>query len=88
MAQKVARCVDVGNGAAASSAVRGVGQAVAATLWVDAAMHAAECARFASYVMQGPEAHDCSLWVGAIGALTVASIDDGIGGNSLARTPQ
>ncbi|QZH69504.1 hypothetical protein K6L26_30975 (plasmid) [Mycolicibacterium farcinogenes] len=37
-------------------------------LWVDPRVHPAECARFCSYVVIGPEADDCSIWVGAIGA--------------------
>ncbi|KWX19585.1 hypothetical protein AFM11_35160 [Mycolicibacterium wolinskyi] len=37
-------------------------------LWVDAHVHAAECARFRSYVVPGPRPEDCSIWVGAIGA--------------------
>ena len=31
----------------------------AASLWVDPDVHAAECARFASYIVTGPTEHDC-----------------------------
>ena len=37
-------------------------------LVVDAQAHAEELRRFASYVVRGPGAEDCAVWVGAIGA--------------------
>jgi hypothetical protein len=40
----------------------------AQALWVDPLVHRAECARFRSYVVDGPRLEDCSIWVGAIGA--------------------
>lgn len=40
----------------------------ATPLWVDPQLHAAESARFRSYVVTGPRDEDCSIWVGSIGA--------------------
>ncbi|MDG5768551.1 hypothetical protein QA798_01080, partial [Mycolicibacterium fortuitum] len=37
-------------------------------LWVDASVHPAECARFRSYVVCGPDERDCAIWTGGIGA--------------------
>jgi hypothetical protein len=37
-------------------------------LWVDAHVHPAECARFRSYVVCGPDERDCAIWTGGIGA--------------------
>ena len=51
----------------------------AASLWVDPDVHAAECARFASYIVTGPTEHDCDLWMAAIGA-------DGYGRNRAETT--
>lgn len=42
--------------------------APAVALWVDPVLHAAECARFANYIVAGPTASDCAIWCGAIGA--------------------
>jgi hypothetical protein len=36
-------------------------------LWVDPAVHRAECRRFDSYVVKGPTADDCDFFTGAIG---------------------
>jgi hypothetical protein len=36
-------------------------------LWVDPAVHRAECRRFDSYVMKGSTADDCDFFTGAIG---------------------
>ena len=36
-------------------------------LWVDSVVHADECRRFDSYVVQGPDASDCDFFTGAIG---------------------
>jgi hypothetical protein len=37
-------------------------------LVVDRRLHAEELRRFESYVVAGPGADDCAIWVGAIGA--------------------
>ena len=37
-------------------------------VWVDPAVHAAECARFERYIVCGPRDGDCDIWSGAIGA--------------------
>ncbi|ORJ52739.1 hypothetical protein MJO58_27880 (plasmid) [Mycobacterium lentiflavum] len=36
-------------------------------LWVDPVVHADECRRFDSYIVQGPDADDCDFFTGAIG---------------------
>jgi hypothetical protein len=36
-------------------------------LWVDPAVHLAECRRFDSYVVKCPTADDCDFFTGAIG---------------------
>jgi hypothetical protein len=41
---------------------------VAAALWVDPVVHAAECVRFDGYVVNGPHEADCAIWAAAIGA--------------------
>ena len=40
----------------------------AGRLVVDPRVHAGEIARFTSHVVCGPEASDCNIWTGAIGA--------------------
>jgi hypothetical protein len=40
----------------------------AGELIVDPRLHAAEIARFRQYVVCGPTAVDCNIWIGAIGA--------------------
>jgi hypothetical protein len=37
----------------------------AATLWVDPKVHAAEYARFSTYLVAGPREEGCSIWTAA-----------------------
>jgi hypothetical protein len=46
---------------------------VGVALWVDPVVHASECRRFDSYVVKGPGANDCDIFVGAIGKDRYAS---------------
>jgi hypothetical protein len=48
-------------------------------LWVDPAVHRAECRRFDSYVVKGPTADDRDFFTGAIGAGLCAA-DPSVGG--------
>jgi hypothetical protein len=40
----------------------------AAALWVDPVVHAAECRRFDTRVVEGPREQDCSVFSGGVGA--------------------
>jgi hypothetical protein len=51
----------------------------AVSLWVDPAVHAAEYARSASYIVASPTERDCDLWVAAIGPDGYEPTRDGVG---------
>lgn len=60
---RAARTGPVSVGEPTVSVMRSAGRLV-----VDPRLHAGEIARFTSHVVCGPEASDCNIWTGAIGA--------------------